>query len=180
MAEARAALGALQTEAASLRLLVQGERPAAVVRHEQHQVVRPSGAVEVVQIDTPTIETQYVSALERLKARRRLAVVEDDLALAEQVLEEARAAGGGRRAGDPGGVGRRGPGGGPRDLPRLVRETRRVQREWQQFQARCATLDQRLAQARFTEAAWGFVMAPGAQFDAFVAHCLASYGLNLD
>lgn len=66
------------------------------------------------------------------------------------------------------------------DLPRLLRETRRVQQQWQQFQGRCAALDQRLGQARFTEAAWGFVMAPGAQFGAFVAHCHESYGLNLD
>ena len=178
LAEARATLTRLQTEAVELRRVATGTTSVETVRREVHGIINQQGRAETVEIDAPHTETRAISTLERLQATRRLDELALEIARAEEAVEIARmaAAVADRQARDA--LVAEGVALVRRELPELVRRQRQLQREWQAFLGRCAAVDQRLGLPRFTEAAWPFVMAPGAQFDAFVAACRAAYQLD--
>lgn len=152
-----------------------------IQRTSRRHFITGEGVAAEADITEDVLETDPApDGLARLRAQQALPAAEQRLLEAEVQQEQAR-----QRAAVDERVAREavvaeGEALVRRELPRLLRETRQVQQAWQAFEAKCAALDQRLGQARFTEAAWGFVMAPGAQFDAFVAYCREAYGLNLD
>lgn len=180
LAEGQAAATAADAEVERLKALIRGTVDTWETRHETRQIVTRTGAIETVEVDTPVFVSREVPLGERLEAKRRLPAAELYQLECAAALEAARGrdAEAGRRAREQAvaeGVALL-----RRELPRILREQRRVQAEWRALQARCEALDQRLGMARFAEAGWPFVMAPGAQLDAFVACCVATYGLDLE
>ena len=180
LAEAQATLTRLQSEAAALRAALTGEVHSPTTRREEQARVTQTGAVERVLVDVLYDDVRQVSALERRQARRRLDAVVEEMKVAEEAVEVARAAAATAARAAREALVAEGLALVRRELPDLVRRQAQLQQEWQRLQGHLEALDQRLGMARFTEAAWGLVMAPGAQFDAFVAHCRESYGLDLD
>jgi hypothetical protein len=175
--EAQAALDAARGEHARLQERASGTVGRWGSRREERVYVTATGQPATAMVDTPIWETEPVGPLERVRARRALGDAADRVAICEEQLEAAR-----QREAEAARTTREQVVGEGlallrRELPRILREQRRVQAEWRALQARCEALDQRLGQARFTEAAWPFGMA---QFDHFVAHCRAAYGVVVD
>ena len=64
-----------------------------------------------------------------------------------------------------------------RDLPAMLVELRRVQRQWVAFRGKLEALDTRLGQAAFADWACLYVMAPGGVRDGFIANATKRFGL---
>ena len=133
LAEARATLTRLQTEAVELRRVATGTTSVETVRREVHGIINQQGRAETVEIDAPHTETRAISTLERLQATRRLDELALEIARAEEAVEIARmaAAVADRQARDA--LVAEGVALVRRELPELVRRQRQLQREWQAF-----------------------------------------------
>lgn len=178
--DAEAAHAQADAEVARLRELCSGQVATRVSRTTRQGFINARGVGEQRDVTEAVWETRAVDRLDRMRAQQALPGAEAARLEAAAQLEGARqraavAARTAREALEAEGLALL-----RRELPRLVREQRRVQAEWQALQARGAALDQRLGMERFAPAGWPFVMGPGAQLDAFVAYCRAAYGIALD
>jgi hypothetical protein len=169
---AEAEYAAVASEIARLRTVLSGSVSEAVTRRISRQVFDKDGRVQVAGGDVVELMSRQTTATERVAARQALPGLEIRLLDAEVAVEQARTA-----AAEAAGVARdaalaEGLALVRKDLPGLLRTQRQLQARWQAFAAQCERIDQHLGATRF------FVMAPGAQFDLFVAHCRESFEIE--
>lgn len=65
------------------------------------------------------------------------------------------------------------------ELARLVKEQRKLQRQWQALQAKAEALDQQLGVQSYGEVGWGFIMAAGSQCDHFLRAMTERFDLDV-
>jgi hypothetical protein len=178
LAEATAARDATQAEVARVRGLASGEVGQWVTRRALRTIITVTGQPRTVEADEePVWQTRSVPLAERLAAKRQLAVLEDELLLAEEAVAAATGAAQDAARWQRAEAIRAGEAAVQRELPALIAELRTAQQHMVAFAERMAQLDVPLEGEYFQAAPWALLL-PGQAFDTWVAHVAGMFKLE--
>jgi hypothetical protein len=179
LAEAQATLDAAAQEVARLRATASGRGVERwVERTSRHVYPGPTGARAERDVVEQVLVTDAVDPLTQTRARRALPEAEGRLLDAEAQLQAAQqhAAVAARVAHEA--TMREGEQLLRAELPGLLKDLRRQQRQWHALQAKLEVLDAQLGRPLLTEWSWNPVMAPGGMLDGFLANVQTRFGID--